>query len=131
MPIGIHTITLGPGVRPEDFEQFMTDEFLPVAKTVVDKRIGMVGVAHTLARSTADGDDKPVYLWIIDLREAGQPEFIERFPTHVGAALKARLDAFGTRTYGHAAVVARASKGDITTPTLGPESEDPAGWVGS
>ena len=48
---------------------------------------------HTLARGPADNDDKSVYLWIIDLREAGQPEFIERFPTYVGAELKARLDA--------------------------------------
>jgi hypothetical protein len=131
MPIGIHTITLRPGVRPEDFERFMTDEFLPAARTVVDKRIGMVAVAHTLAWSKADGDDKAVYLWIVDLRERGQHEFIEEFPTHVGAALKARLDAFGTRTYGHAAVVARASKGEITTPTLGSEAEDRAGWVGA
>lgn len=130
MPIGIHTITLGPGVKPEDFEQFMTDELLPAAKTVIDMRIGMVDVAHTLARSAADSDDNHVYLWIIDLEEPGQREFIERFPTHVGEALKARLDAFGTRAYGPAVVVARASKGKITTPTISPESEDHAGWVG-
>jgi hypothetical protein len=48
-----------------------------------------------------------------------------------GTALKARLDSFGTRTYGQAAAVARASEDNIVTPTLGPEHEDQAGWIGS
>ena len=57
MPIAIHTITLCPGVRPEDFEQFMNDELLHRRKTVVNKD-GMVAVAHTLARSNRTTTNK-------------------------------------------------------------------------
>ena len=131
MPVGIHTITLAPGVSPEEFERFMAEELLPAARTVVDIRMGMHPVDHTLVRGEADGEAGPVYLWITEVGDQDFAEAIERFPKHVGAALKARLEAFGSQSYARFGVVARASEGRITTPTGGPESEDPDGWVGA
>ena len=62
MPVGIHTITLAPGASPEEFERFMAEELLPVARTVITQRAALITFSQTLIRSRSDGAGNQVTL---------------------------------------------------------------------
>ena len=138
MAIGHLTITLHQGVDSQAFETFAADELLPAAKTVIPGRIGRVRVRHTLLReSTSDDErDSRTYLWRVEQNgfdSANSRAERYAFATDIGAELKARLESFGSLTFGIAEekfgrVIAQ-SDDEFSTPIDGSSESDSQGWV--
>jgi len=133
MAIGTLTIALHPGVEPQDFERFATDELFPALKTVIRIRIGRTTVRHTLLRDrrTDDATGPARYLWKIEQTWFDAENYA--FPVDVGPALKARLESFGTLTFAVAEAdfgpILAETSDELTTPTDDFDESDPAGWI--
>jgi len=138
MALGHLTITLNPGVDPEEFEKFAANELFPAARTVIPSRIGRVRVRHTLLReSTSDDEREPrTYLWRVEQNgfdSANTRAEGYGFATDIGAGLKARLESFGRLDFGIAEerfgrVIAQSDE-ELSTPVEGSSESDPQGWV--
>ena len=138
MALGHLTITLNPGVDPEEFETFAADELFPAAKTVIRSRVGRVRVRHTLLRESTSDDERQsrTYLWRVEQKGFDSANTrAERYglATDIGAELKSRLESFGSLDFGIAEegfgrVIAQ-SDDEFSTPTEGSSESDPQGWV--
>jgi len=96
MLVGMHRITLHPGVAAEEFERFMADEVFPAAGLGEPvNRGGRSGVkSHHLLR--VDGE----YLWLIKGSGIiGTPDVT------LDEALQGKLEGFGTRESAMATVI--------------------------
>ncbi len=82
MPLGIHRIVLQPEAREEEFERFVTEELFPIAKTLIDIRIGQTDIRYMLAKSRRGAGDGGwrEYLWLIEVDQKA----IDSFPSFLG-----------------------------------------------
>jgi hypothetical protein len=101
------TITLLPGVKEADFEQFMTEDLLPYfsEKYRGPTRSSRADIKSQSLLKTADRDRQ--YLWVTgwdgSAGDVGDPEFerVRMTPVAATAEMLRKLDAFGKRSSLH------------------------------
>ncbi|MFD7691487.1 hypothetical protein [Streptomyces sp. NPDC059781] len=128
MAVCVHYIELRPEAEEDEFNEFVTEELLPLARTFTDRRAGLHADRHLFVKGSTE---KRTYLWIIEWTHPGG-ESNDSFVASVGPNLKAKLDTFALHTFKLYAVMARSGNDSIVTPTLDVPDElrDPRGWLG-